>query len=252
MSLLSFFVHSLWCFGIKGIKYVMHSSHKGKPHIHRLSNKFARSVITLHYYIIFKWYQHLSWFVFLPKLKTKNLGANSVFESDPGELCEQAGQWDGEGGKSTKPEKKHLSAGHCGPRDSVPLDTTECSLCEWRSWGTCLPTVSVFMFAWSPWALLPAGPSSFHGQKMTPGKRGRKALGRGNHLQWCWWTFHVPVCFICSLFIVIQLFFNEAWGHRQGPRKGKARLEECVKRISGILTALNGTPSVETMKKNQS
>lgn len=173
-----FLVHYLWCFGIK---YVLHSSqsHKGKPHIHRLSNKFACSVITLYCYIIFKWYQHLSWFVFLPKLKTKNLGANRKFEIDRGELCEQAGQWNGEGKKVNKAWKKAFVSRPLWATRFSPTGHTECSLCEWRSLGTCLPTVSVFVFAWSHWAVLPAGPSSFHGQKMPPGKERQESIGEG-------------------------------------------------------------------------
>lgn len=154
----------------------MHSSqsHKCKPHIHRLSNKFAHSVITLCYCIIFKWYQHLSWFVFLPMLKTKKLGANSVFASDPGEL------W-----KMGKEESQHsLKKSICqqitvGHWDSVPLDTTECSLCEWRIWGSCLPTISVFMFAWSPGLFSQLVPQAPMDSRCPQAKRGRKALGRG-------------------------------------------------------------------------
>lgn len=143
--------------------------------------------------------------MFLPTLKTKKLGANSVFESDPGELCEV--------GKSQQSLKKsiceQITVVHW---DSVPLKTTECPLCEWRSWGTCLPTVSVFMFAWSSGLFFQLVPQP-------PRQRGRKALGRRNHLQWCWWAFPVPVCFVWSLFRVIQLLSNETEGIGKGTEK---------------------------------
>lgn len=74
----------------------------------------------------FQWrHRHLSWFVFLQELQTKNLSTSSLFGNDPWELPERAGQWYRKGRKVNKAPKKHLSAVQCGQLRWNPIGALE-------------------------------------------------------------------------------------------------------------------------------
>lgn len=128
-----------------------------------------------------------SWFEVLQKLKTKNLVRVVYLGVIPGNYpSEQVRRDRQECQQSPQIMCLWVTMGNEAQsrRDPLRGHSWEQSLCA-RGSGV---FTQQFLSIWSPWAVLPACPSSYHSQGETPGREGRKALGREDYLQVMRWA----------------------------------------------------------------
>ena len=190
-------------------KLFLHDRMKYKPHMWT-SNRVTCSASSLYNQLIFKWWHRpLSWFAFLQMLKTKNLVPVVYLEVISENYLSEQLRWDRQESQQS-PQITCLWV-------IVDTEAPCCQDLQGHSWerSLCahgnmyLPTSSCPSGHSS--AMLPFCPSSFHGQGVTLGREGRKAMRQEDHLQgMCVCMRGSPanlVPFVCSPFFLFLKIF---------------------------------------------